>query len=268
MLGERIPPGAGITGWSVRHRKTACVNDVHQDPRYYGGLLDQVHSSVRSILCAPLVYQGEVKGAITAIDKYLGDFNPEDISLIEASASIAAVAIQNALMFNDIRTHAREMEIVNSISQSINSSLNSAFILDTALYQFKDLFRADLVGYFEVDPETDQVIVNKVLPDIVEDSLLGANLPPGKVLTGLFKNCSPVVIANAGQDERIRYWIARYPDFASGTLMLAPLVNNQKVVGVMLVARLRFWTLHAGPSAGVASPAIRACHSRGECPPI
>ena len=129
------------------------------------------------------------------------------------------------------------MEIVNSISQSINSSLNSAFILDTALYQFKDLFRADLVGYFEVDPETDQVIGAKYCPISPKTPF---SVPTScKVLTGLFRKRSPVVIANAGQDERIRYWISRYPDFASGTLMLAPLVNNQKVVGVMLVARLR-----------------------------
>ena len=63
LLGERIPPGVGITGWSVRHRKTACVNDVHQVLVIMAAYC-QVHSSVRSILCAPLVYRGEVKARL------------------------------------------------------------------------------------------------------------------------------------------------------------------------------------------------------------
>lgn len=55
---------------------------------------------LRSILCAPLVVRGEVKGAIY-VDNRLraGIFTPDDLDLVVAIASSAAIAIENARLY-------------------------------------------------------------------------------------------------------------------------------------------------------------------------
>ena len=86
----------------VKHGEAVVTTNAQEDPRF-----DKVQSIVtynlRSILCAPLKVKEELIGVIYADNSVReGGFTEEDCSLLSAFANQAAVALENAQLFNDI----------------------------------------------------------------------------------------------------------------------------------------------------------------------
>ncbi len=86
----------------VKHGEAVVTTNAQEDPRF-----DKVQSVVifnlRSILCVPLKVKEELIGVIYADNSVReGVFTEEDCSLLSAFANQAAVALENAQLFNDI----------------------------------------------------------------------------------------------------------------------------------------------------------------------
>ncbi len=86
------------------------TTNARSDPRY-----DQTDSiieySLRSILCQPLILKGELKGLIYADNRIReGLFTERESRILESIANQAAVAIENAQLYQAVRKHADELE--------------------------------------------------------------------------------------------------------------------------------------------------------------
>lgn len=120
----RLKVGEGLTGWVAATGKTARVGDVRKDPRYV-----MLGREVCSELAVPLILGDEVRGVIN-VDSTRGDaFSQADQDLLTELAKLAARAIQNAWVYEQVRLRARLLQSLVSVSQTINSTLN----LDEAL---------------------------------------------------------------------------------------------------------------------------------------
>jgi two-component system cell cycle sensor histidine kinase/response regulator CckA len=103
VKGLRLQPGQGIAGWVAREGETLLVPDVRKDPRFYPDV-DLLSGFVtRSVLCVPLKVKGRVVGVIEALNKAEGVFTSRDRRLLEAMAPTAAIAIENAQLYQDLR---------------------------------------------------------------------------------------------------------------------------------------------------------------------
>ena len=97
----RIPPGKGIAGWVAIHVEPLIVPDVSVDARFYESVDRLSGFKTRSILCVPMrSAEGEIIGVIEAINR-LGNkpFKTQDISLLLEFAGQAAIAIENARLY-------------------------------------------------------------------------------------------------------------------------------------------------------------------------
>ncbi|MGB2583463.1 MAG: PAS domain S-box protein [Dehalococcoidia bacterium] len=85
---------SGIAGWVVLNREPAIVNDVAKDSRFYVDVDRATGFVTKSILCAPLKLRGRVIGVIEVLNKLDGsDFTEQDLEVLEAVASTAAIAV-------------------------------------------------------------------------------------------------------------------------------------------------------------------------------
>jgi sigma-B regulation protein RsbU (phosphoserine phosphatase) len=98
------------------------INDASTDSTY------QAHASVlvhhlRSVLCAPLKVRDEVRGVLYVDHRLLtGAFTEQDLDLLVAFADQAAVAIENARLYEELGQRERmrrELEIARSIQASL-----------------------------------------------------------------------------------------------------------------------------------------------------
>jgi sigma-B regulation protein RsbU (phosphoserine phosphatase) len=115
----KIPIGQGITGTAARTGIPVRVSDVSQDPRYINAI-----DSVRSELAVPLMFRGKCVGVLDIQSRHLGYFTKDQQNILAVLATRLAVAIENARLFQQVRTQAENLLVLNDVSREISSILD------------------------------------------------------------------------------------------------------------------------------------------------
>jgi len=114
LLSER--PGKGITGWVAKHRQSANVGNVKDDPRYI-----EARPSSLSEVAVPIIRADDVIGVITLESDEADAFSDRQVGLLEIFAEHVASAITNARLHERERERARldfEIELARQIQSA------------------------------------------------------------------------------------------------------------------------------------------------------
>ena len=96
----------GIGVAVVRSKQALYVPDVSQDPRHVV-ISEEVSGSE---LCVPLKVGSRMLGVLNAESRQRNHFAPTDQQLLQTLADQAAVAIENAKLFEQVQSHAEQLE--------------------------------------------------------------------------------------------------------------------------------------------------------------
>jgi hypothetical protein len=89
-LGMHIPMGLGLVGFCAQERVCVAVSDAEHHPRYFRGIAEAVGYESHSVLCAPMLLEGELFGALQVINRRGGvPFGPTDVTVLSYLASRA-----------------------------------------------------------------------------------------------------------------------------------------------------------------------------------
>jgi signal transduction histidine kinase len=95
-----VPREGSIAGWVTTNGQPLLLNDVRDDARFYQRVDDLTSFSTRSMLAVPMVVKGKVIGCLEAINKIdETGFTSDDINTLTGLAAQAAVAVENARLF-------------------------------------------------------------------------------------------------------------------------------------------------------------------------
>ena len=93
----KLKPDSGIAGKVFTEKKSIITNLGGNDPRFNQLSAD---SNVSSLICVPLIAKGECIGIINITNKKNGKlFNKKDLEFVEALANQAAIAVDNAQLY-------------------------------------------------------------------------------------------------------------------------------------------------------------------------
>ena len=99
-----ISMGQGIAGIVAETGEPLLVNDVTKDPRWDRQISESVGFQTRSIACVPMKIEGQTIGVVEIIDKEDGDsIQQEEMKILAVFAELAAMAIHNARMINQVK---------------------------------------------------------------------------------------------------------------------------------------------------------------------
>jgi GAF domain-containing protein len=91
-----VPLSDSLAGTIFSKNAPLVVNNVDKDIRHNASVADQVHFRTHSLLGVPMRIQDRTTGVLEALNKKQGTFTKEDVKILSAIASQAAVAIENA----------------------------------------------------------------------------------------------------------------------------------------------------------------------------
>lgn len=95
-----VPFDSSAAGWVCRTGQPLIIGDVRQDARFYRQADVQTSFTTRSILAVPLQVKNKVIGCLEAVNKKgQVPFGQDDVETLTTLAAQAAVAIQNARLF-------------------------------------------------------------------------------------------------------------------------------------------------------------------------
>lgn len=122
----RLKKGEGIAGWVAEHQKAAVVNDVAKDHRWTQKADKTTQFQTKSILAVPMQVRDKMVGVMEAINRVDGSgFNETDVQVLETFAAQAAVAIENARLFESIRQEKEKMSTI------LGEMVEGALLLDS-----------------------------------------------------------------------------------------------------------------------------------------
>jgi sigma-B regulation protein RsbU (phosphoserine phosphatase) len=114
----RVRLGEGLVGYAALHREPVLVSDVSKDPRYIKLVPD-----VRSELAIPLLLKDRCIGVVDLESPELDAFSKRDVEILSLLASQAAVAIENARLYEEVRANQERLEREVRFAQRVQAAL-------------------------------------------------------------------------------------------------------------------------------------------------
>jgi sigma-B regulation protein RsbU (phosphoserine phosphatase) len=114
----RVRLGEGLVGYAALHKEAVLVSDVSQDPRYIPLVPD-----VRSELVIPMLLKYRCVGVFDLESPELDAFSKRDIEILTLLAGQAAVAIENAQLYEAVRANEIRLEKEVRFAQRVQSAL-------------------------------------------------------------------------------------------------------------------------------------------------
>jgi phosphoserine phosphatase RsbU/P len=114
----RVKLGTGLVGYAALHRETVLVPDVNADSRYI-----KVVDDAKSELVIPLLLKDRCIGVFDLESPEIDAFNKSHVEILQLLASQAAVAIENARLYETIVANEERLEKEIRFAQRVQAAL-------------------------------------------------------------------------------------------------------------------------------------------------
>ncbi len=130
LEGIKMPANQGIVGWVIDNQESALVHEVQKDPRFFP-IIDKEGTGFvsRNLIAVPLIVRGnEVIGAIQVLNKQNNqDFTEDDQLFLEQFSYQVALAIDNARLYENLKTRTKQIEILDRRKNDIIQVISHEF---------------------------------------------------------------------------------------------------------------------------------------------
>ena len=140
-----LPRGRGILGVLITDAKPLRLHDLAQDPHSVG--FPANHPPMRTFLGVPIMLRGTAYGNFYLTEKVGGDdFTAEDEEVVTLLAGQAAVAIENARLYEAATGWSRQLESLNEVGNALATETDLDRLLDLVARRLRELLDARLVS--------------------------------------------------------------------------------------------------------------------------
>src|SRR2546423_437023 len=139
-----LPRGRGILGVLIREAQVLRLHDLSQDKRSVG--FPPNHPAMHSFLGVPILLRNVAYGNFYLTEKARGeDFTEEDQELVTLLAGQAAVAIENARLYEATTQWSSQLESLHEVGNALATETDLDRLLDLVARRLRDLLDARLV---------------------------------------------------------------------------------------------------------------------------
>ena len=223
------PRGRGILGALISDARPLRLHAISDDPRSVG--FPPNHPAMRSFLGVPVLLRGVAYGNLYLSEKADGaDFSDEDQALVELLAAQAAVAIENARLYESATRWSRQLESLIEVSAALARETELEPLLDLVARRLTELLDARVVTVALPAGEHDLRIVTasgEGADELTGTTMSLAETKAGRVLErGRTERIDAVV-----DDPEVHRGFTRR--FGARAGIWVPLVVNKRPIGVI-----------------------------------
>jgi signal transduction histidine kinase/integral membrane sensor domain MASE1/putative methionine-R-sulfoxide reductase with GAF domain len=242
--GHVLPAGpSSVSGLAIAQRGAAWSEDVFTDPRLTPA--DDLRRAMSAagdaaVLAAPLRTKGQIIGALSIGDARGRRFTRAEADTLQTFADQAAMAVDNARLFEEATQQRRESDVIAALAAEINQSLDVDRVLQRVTEAAAALCNADYARIALRDSDADAMTFRFAVgtrgdPEVDRQ----IHVQPGKGLGGwVMTTGRPYRTADVTQDPR------RHADYqplihgeASRALLIVPIHGEAAVEGLIYSAR-------------------------------
>jgi signal transduction histidine kinase len=223
------PHGRGILGVLIRDARPLRLHNISEDPRSVG--FPPGHPPMRTFLGVPIHLRGAAYGNLYITEKAGGgDFTDEDEELVTLLAAQAAVAIENARLYESATSWSQQLESLNEIGVALVGELELEPLLDLIATRLRELIGARLVAIALPSGEALRIAAadGEGATDLSAIQWLERDSKTGRVLErGRSERVDSVL-----EDPEVNQEVARRLEATTG--LYVPLLARDRPIGVLV----------------------------------
>ncbi len=224
-----LPRGRGILGVLIRDATPLRLHDLAEDPRSVG--FPPAHPPMRSFLGVPIVLRGVAYGNLYFTEKEDGeDFTEEDEELATLLAGHAAVAIENARLYEASARWSRQLQSLEEVGNALATETDLERLLDLIVRRLRELLGARVVA-LALPSGSEDLRFAAAAGESAQD-LLGETISRSQSKSGrVFARRRSERIDSVIDDPEVHQEVTRRVGARTG--MWVPLVARDHVIGVI-----------------------------------
>ena len=231
-LGD-LPRGRGVLGELIEHPHALRLSDIGQHPSSYG--FPAGHPPMHSFLGVPVVIRGRVWGNLYLTEKAKGDFTEADEEAALVLAEWAAIAIENARLYEASERARRELEkahlgleAIRDVAVAIGKEITLEHVLEIIVKRGRALVSAQSLVIMLRDGA--ELVVHMSAGHVKD--LRGARLPISESTSGqVLERHRPERISDV--TSRLRIDPREFGVTNPQTALLVPMVYRGRALGIL-----------------------------------
>jgi two-component system, NtrC family, sensor histidine kinase KinB len=225
----------GLAGWVVRNRQAVLIEDSSKDERWKSRPAVSLENSyeTKAVVSAPLLVRERLIGVMTLANSSPGYFSEDHLSLVQAIADQAGIAVLNARLYAESQRQARVMTALAESAAVINASLNLEDVLIHILEQIHHALQVDAVSLALIDHQEDALVFRAAIgwPHHINDQV---RLKIGQGIAGqVARNGQEMVYSKTAESPPIVQEIRSRTGLDPKTVAAAPIRSRGEVIGVL-----------------------------------
>ena len=238
------PVGKGLLGLFRTERETVRIPEVSEDPR--SGGFPPNHPEMHAFLGVPIMLGDKMLGQLYLADKIdHPEFTEQDVSVIETLAAYAAVAVNNARMYEELLRREGELtqrnedlRLLNDVAAALTGSFDVDEILDKTIRLVMDYLDVESGEiYLREDGEKLlQLVMHR--GDFSDTLSFRDRFQVGQGFLGRAAETGEIIVStNLAED--MRYLRTSVLKAGFQCIAFIPLISGRNVIGVMAAATRR-----------------------------
>jgi signal transduction histidine kinase len=226
-----LPRGRGILGVLINEATPLRLHDLGEDPRSVG--FPANHPPMHTFLGVPIMLRGVAYGNFYLTEKANGDdFTEEDQEIVMLLAGQAAVAIENARLYEATTQWSKQLESLNEIGNALATETDLGRLLDLIARRLRELLDARIVAVM-LPAGDDELRFTAVAGDS-EENFLGHTIPRASSKSGrVFDRGRSERSDSVLDDPEVDRNVVR--GFGARTGLWVPLVARSQTIGLIAV---------------------------------
>ncbi len=227
-LGQVITLGQGATGRIAQTGDPFIIRDYNNWP----GRLDRLaNEPVGRLLGVPLKQGEQIIGVLNVFDTKAGDFQENEVQLLNLFATYASVVIQNARLFEAEQRQREMAETLGEITRVINSSLELQEVLDQILVELEHVISYDAATVSLIEDNEVRIVAAQHLlgqEKIINKPLLLTKLP---LFIKVIQQQQPLLVPDTVQEPHFKPPLEGV--IPARCLILIPLIIRERIIGIL-----------------------------------
>ena len=225
-IGE-LPRGRGILGTLIRDAKPLRLARLSEHPDSSG--FPANHPPMKTFLGVPVLLRSVAYGNLYLTEKREGEFTQEDEDLIGLLASQAAVAIENARLYESATRWSRQLESLIEVGNALSGEIELPRVLQLVTDKVRELIGARAV--FIALPSSGRLLIQAASGETAE-SFVGAELPTSAKSVRVLERRRSERVDSLIDDPEVDQEFTRRLGARTG--LFVPLIVRGQPIGVVM----------------------------------
>jgi PAS domain S-box-containing protein len=225
-----------IAGRVIKTGESIIVPDTFAERALHEERDRRLGYRTRNLLIVPLKSSERVIGALCAINKKGGPFDPTDAELLNMIAGTVALSVENARFAEDLKKAYRNNDALLRISMALPKHPDLEDLLDYVNDEVKRLLNAEGSVALLLDEEKMEFYVLGAAYDAMDTKkrVKEVRFPVGQLVAGqVLKTGQPLIISDTSLEPHLHEERDKKLGYKTRNLILVPLRSRERIIGVL-----------------------------------